>query len=105
MATQAPTTGTLARTMILNAEAAKIASIMARFDRRKLETFLEAGVELLDAIEGDHDLEPNGDELDGAIGEDDPLFHDEHPLAGNGPGCDIADPDAEHDGREHEYGM
>ena len=81
MATQASTTGTLARTMILNAEAAKIATIMARFDRRKLETFLEAGCELLDAIDGD--------ENDHTHSEDCFMEHDR----GGGPGCEISDPD------------
>jgi len=84
MATQAPTTGNLARTMILNSEAAKIATIMARFDRRKLETFLEAGVELLDAIDG-----ANGDEGDHNNSEDCFIEHER----GGGPGCMISDPD------------
>lgn len=89
MATQAPTMGTLARTMILNVEAAKIASIMARFDRRKLETFLEAGVELLDAIDGDDDREANGDEGDHNNSKDCFIEHER----GGGPGCMISDPD------------
>jgi hypothetical protein len=41
----------------------------------------------MDAIAGDPDVEPNGDELDGDGGEDDFM---EHP--GDLPGCPIADP-------------
>lgn len=62
-------------------------------DRKTLETLAEVIVGLLDIAEPDPDLEPNGDELDGFAGEDEPLFNNEHPAAHHlGPGCPIADP-------------
>lgn len=76
-------TPTIAHPQFVTAEAAKIAVIMARFDRRKLETFLEAGVELLDAMEGDVDLEDATDvEDEGIVSE-----------AFDGPGCPASDTD------------
>ena len=75
-----PTPATL---QFVTAEAAKIAAIMARFDRRKLETFLEAGVELLDAIDGDSEAEDATDvEDEGIVSE-----------AFDGPGCPASDED------------
>lgn len=47
-------------------------------------------IDVLDRIDSDPDLEPNGDELDGTGGEDD--FMDHYP-PDRSPGCPIADPD------------
>ena len=73
-----------------------VARILARYDRPKLEAFISVAIDLLDVLAGDPDAE-----------EDDPAGqHDEDDwntllaYSGNGPGCDISDPDREHDGRE-----
>lgn len=60
---------------------------MAELDRDARES-LSATIDLLDIIDGDPDLEPNGDELDGNASEDDWMHHGHH-----GPGCPISDPD------------
>lgn len=58
----------------------------------------------LDDIDGDPDVEPNGDEQDGNLGEDDFCIH-RPGMWGGGPGCPISDPGGdEHDGREPEDG-
>jgi hypothetical protein len=80
---------------------------------RALVAFQQASAEAaeiilrrLDDTDGDPDLSPDGDELDGSLAEDD------FSLQGtglSGPGCPLSDPgedddpDAEHDGREEEY--
>ncbi|MBB3990856.1 hypothetical protein [Croceicoccus naphthovorans] len=60
-------------------------------------------LERLDQLDGDSDVEPNGDELDGNLGEDD--FCPHRPgMWGGGVGCPISDPGGcEHDGREEEH--
>lgn len=53
----------------------------------------------LDRLDGDCDIEPNGDERDGSLGEDD--FHVQNTGGDYAAGCPIADPGGcEHDGRE-----
>jgi hypothetical protein len=77
---------------------AAVTRVLATFDRNQLEGFIAVAIDLLDLADGDPDLEPNGDELDGSLGEDD--FHAQF---GFGPGCPVADPGGcEHDGREPE---
>ena len=77
------TTPTPATLQFVSAETAKIAAIITRFSRRKLETFLEAGVELLDAIDGDVEAEDATDvEDEGIVSE-----------AFDGPGCPASDED------------
>ncbi|WP_230280719.1 hypothetical protein [Croceicoccus sp. Ery15] len=57
----------------------------------------------LDRVDGDPDIEPNGDEQDGNLSEDDFCIH-RPGMWGGGPGCPIADPGGdEHDGREPEH--
>ena len=71
-----------------------------------LGAMINAGLELLDVLGGDPDIEPNGDELDNSFDEDAPLFHDEAGTPnGMGPGCPISDPDygAEEAGERAEY--
>lgn len=46
-------------------------------------------IEALDGADGDVDVEPNGDEMDGDASEDDFMDHNY-----DGPGCPVADPDA-----------
>ncbi|MEH6789665.1 hypothetical protein [Parasphingorhabdus sp.] len=87
---------------------APILRLLGDLDREKLEAFIEISVALLDAYDGDPDLEANGDEQDGVYCEDE--FADmngmNHPDGYRGPGCPISDPGGcEHDGREHETGF
>jgi len=56
---------------------------------------IQRAIDALDDIDGDPDLEPNGDELDGSLGEDDFCLHNALP----GPGCPISDPDSAVDDR------
>lgn len=73
--------------------ASPVRAFLSQFDRAMLERFVEAGIALLDAIDGDADLELNGDEHDHNGAEDD--FVDWRAGAshdGIGPGCPIADP-------------
>ncbi len=80
MATHAPITGAPLRAPI----------DLARFDRERLADLITAAIDILDQTDGDPDLEPNGDELDGNPAEDDFWPHS---VAMSGPGCPIADPD------------
>lgn len=66
-----------------------IARILALYQRDQLAGFIEVAIGLLDLADGDPDIEPNGDELDGTGGEDDFMDH-----AHAGPGCPVSDPDA-----------
>lgn len=65
-----------------------VARILARYDREKLEAFISVAIDLLDALDPNPDVELNGDELDGSMGEDD--FNKQR---ASGPGCPLADPD------------
>jgi len=56
--------------------------------RSAVEAVIETMIAALDTIDGDDDIEPNGDELDGQRDEDAFMVH-----RGRGPGCPIADPD------------
>lgn len=56
MATRGPTTGAPASATFLTNEAARIATIMARFSKRQLQTIGEAAIDMLDARSGDTDL-------------------------------------------------
>jgi hypothetical protein len=79
--------------------ATPIERILGRFDRAQLEGFIAIAIDLLDLADGDPDVERNGDELDGSMGEDD--FHDQSADWLGHAGCPIADPGGcEHDGRE-----
>jgi hypothetical protein len=70
---------------------------------RMLASLAEFSVSLLDVLQPDADLEPNGDELDGSMGEDD--FHHQNAGYLGYPGCPVSDPGGcEHDGREEELG-
>lgn len=81
------------------APAAPLMRLLGSFDRLKVEAFAEISIALLDLIDGDCDIEdadadrePNGDELDGSMGEDDFCAHDV-PWCLQGPGCPLGDPD------------
>lgn len=69
--------------------------------RDSLALAIETLIAVLDAIDGDPDLEPNGDELDGNWSEDDWMHH-----YGSGPGCPVSDPGGcEHDGQEPDVSL
>lgn len=85
------------------AAAALIASrLLNKHSAHEIAEAVEVLIDLLDLIGGDPDAE-----------EDDPPGQcDEDGIntllafaTGYGPGCTISDPDAEHDGREHEGGF
>lgn len=59
----------------------------ARHLRAAIEAEIEHLIDMLDQIDGDSDLEPDGDEQDHGFAEDDFCRH-----LGNGPGCPISDP-------------
>lgn len=75
-----------------------VARILSRFDRHHLAAFIAVAIDLLDTLDGDNDSEDSGDETDNDQSEEDFL---DYSRFGNGPGCDVGDPDAEHDGREN----
>jgi hypothetical protein len=64
--------------------------ILSGFTRGQLAGFIEVAIGLLDLAEGDPDIELNGDESDGSLGEDDFCSHN---LGFAGPGCPVSDPD------------
>lgn len=57
--------------------------------RELIANEIERLIALLDSLDGDPDLEANGDELDGTAGEDD--FYDHSNWLGE-PGCPVSDP-------------
>jgi hypothetical protein len=67
-----------------------VAQILARYDRPRLEAFITIAVDLLDAFDGDPDVELNGDETDNMGSEED---FDPNRHYSDGPGCLISDPD------------
>jgi hypothetical protein len=73
--------------------------VQGYLEREELEDAIEALLAVLDATEGDLDLEPNGDELDCLGAEDD--FCDQNQNWRGEPGCPLSDPGGcEHDGCE-----
>lgn len=66
-----------------------VLAILSRFDRKQLHGFIAVAIDLADALDGDTDIEANGDELDGTGGEDDFCDHGYN----YGAGCPVSDPD------------
>lgn len=60
--------------------------------RRANGAMLENEIAELDAVNGDPDIELNGDERDGSMGADDFCLH-KVPLTLQGAGCPVSDPD------------
>lgn len=90
-----------ARTFTLSpdmAPAAPLMRLLSRFDRDKVEAFAEISVAFLDFVDGDPDVELNGDEFDGSMGEDDFCPQDAL-LSQLGSGCPLSDPDEAVDDR------
>jgi len=82
-----------------------VARILARYDRRSLEAFLSVAIDLLDTMDGDPDIERNGDENDGSFAEDE--YCASFFGSFDGPGCPISDPgggNVEDEGEEEEDG-
>ena len=73
-----------------------VIAILSRFDRSQLEGFIEIAIELTETLDGDPDIELNGDEADGSLSEDDFNGHN-CPMHLQGPGCPISDPAEEDD--------
>ena len=74
--------------MGMGAVAETVLPLIGAANRRELETIITAAIERLDEIDGDADLEANGDEADGSGLEDEfgviPEMY--------GAGCPVADP-------------
>lgn len=69
--------------------------------RDSLAMAIETLIAVLDAIDGDPDVELNGDELDANNAEDDFVRH-----YAEGPGCPVSDPGGcEHDGCEPDVSL
>lgn len=84
------------------APAAPLMRMLARYDRAKVEAFVEISISLLDLMDGDPDVELNGDETDHSFSEDCFIAHGRSIFAG----CPISDPGGcEHDGAEPDYGF
>jgi hypothetical protein len=86
--------------MIQNDAYFRPSQVHTLLDRGQIGAMIEALVDLLDIIDGDPDLEPDGDELDGCdLAEDEFQQH----LA-RGPGCPLSDPGGsgsfDHDARD-----
>lgn len=64
-----------------------VARILARHPRERLEAFVSIAIDLMDVADGDSDIEPNGDDLDGTGAEDDFCEHS----SDGSPGCPVAD--------------
>ena len=45
-----------------------VARILARFEREQLAGFIAVALDLIDTLDGNDDLEANGDEMDGSLG-------------------------------------
>lgn len=68
---------------------ALLSQALPRLTRSELEGVVELLIDRLDEVDGDADIEPDGDELDGTGGDDDFGQHGNWLL---GPGCPYADP-------------
>ena len=70
---------------------ALLAQAIPMLSRNDLEVLTERLIEVLDDMDGDTDIGPDGDELDGTAGEDDFFPHSHRWL--EHAGCPVADPD------------
>lgn len=69
--------------------------VLSEHERAEIEFCIESLLTILDAADGDPDLGPNGDELDGSMAEDDFCLQNADWLGH--PGCPISDPDEDDD--------
>lgn len=73
-------------------------AIIPSLPRPVLDRLTQRCIDRLDEMDGDLDLGPNGDELDGTGGEDDFVSY---MLVDNSPGCPLSDPGE--DNHDQEY--
>lgn len=66
--------------------------VIPSLPRPMLARLTERMIERLDELDGDPELEPNGDEHDGTNAEDEPYSEWFGYNAGRGAGCPISDP-------------
>lgn len=66
--------------------------LIALFERDEIEAAVDALIAHLDRIDGDDDIELNGDERDGNDAEDEFGRHSGRGDTGENPGCSISDP-------------
>ncbi len=78
-------------------------SAIPSLPRPALERLTARMIEALDTMDGDTDVEANGDELDGSLGEDD--FHGHGTTPWTGPGCPVSDPGEDEGHDEPDYNM
>lgn len=69
---------------------AALLTVIPSLSRAELGRLVHRMIGHMDDMDGDTDLEPNGDELDGSLGEDDFCDHNTYMP---GPGCPVSDPD------------
>ena len=65
-------------------------AVIPSLPRPALARLVQHAIDRMDDIDGDPDLERNGDEADGSLGEDD--FHDQNANWMGYPGCPMSDP-------------
>lgn len=65
--------------------------------RDQLASAIETMIAVLDAIDGDPDVEPNGDELDGDVSEAEPIFNGQYCYSRDDLPGDSADAEPEED--------
>lgn len=92
MAVHAPITGAPSRAILLPPILAFLMGVPVA-PRSAVERTIQAAIDALDLLDGDPDLETNGDELDGTGGEDDFCDQNSNWLAY--PGCPVSDPGGE----------
>lgn len=82
------------------ASATQFFAAVQSLPRAELSQLTERMIDRLDEIDGDTDVELNGDEFDGLLGEDD--FHDHSANWIGYPGCPVPDPSEDHHDQEQE---
>lgn len=65
-------------------------AVIPSMPRPALARLVQQAIDRMDDLDGDPDLGPNGDELDGSMGEDD--FHPQNADWRGYAGCPVADP-------------
>jgi len=80
--------------------AAMLFAAIPSLPRAELTRLTERMIDRMDEMDGNTDVELNGDEADGSLGEDD--FHDHSANWLGYPGCPISDPGEDEHDREQE---
>tara|TARA_R110000868_G_scaffold305573_7_gene566624 strand:- start:9712 stop:10125 length:414 start_codon:yes stop_codon:yes gene_type:complete len=66
-------------------------AVIPSLPRQSLARLVQQAIDRMDDLDGDPDLGPDGDELDGSMGEDD--FHPQNADWRGYAGCPVADPE------------